>query len=104
MAKIIKHDTNGVKGTLDKGEFGYDDYVAGGDAGRVYIGDGTTNTPLGTLVDIDDAVAAEATVRNDAVVAEATTRGDADVVLQNNIDASTQEVTGNALAFAIALG
>ena len=46
MALINKHDTNGVKGTLDKGEFGFDDYVAGGDQGRVYVGNGTVNNAL----------------------------------------------------------
>ena len=50
---ILKHDTDGTKGTLDKGEFGYDDYDAGGDAGRVYIGDGADNLPLALVSDID---------------------------------------------------
>ena len=46
MALIVKHDTNGVKGLLNKGELGLDDHPAGGDQGRVYVGDGTSNVPL----------------------------------------------------------
>ena len=46
MAFINKHDTNGTKGLLAKGELGYDDYAAGGDTGRVYVGTGTENIAL----------------------------------------------------------
>ena len=46
MAFIQKQDTDGTKSVLLKGELGYDDYAAGGDAGRVYVGDGTVNIPL----------------------------------------------------------
>lgn len=46
MAFINKHDTNGTKGLLAKGELGYDDYTAGGDTGRVYVGTGTENISL----------------------------------------------------------
>lgn len=46
MAFINKHDTNGTKGLLGKGELGYDDYTAGGDTGRVYVGTGTENIAL----------------------------------------------------------
>ena len=46
MAFINKHDTNGTKGLLAKGELGYDDYSAGGDTGRVYVGTGTENIAL----------------------------------------------------------
>ena len=46
MAFINKHDTNGTKGLLSKGELGYDDYSAGGDTGRVYVGTGTENIAL----------------------------------------------------------
>ncbi len=49
MALIRKIDTLGVKTLLAKGEFGYDDYIAGGDTGRVYVGTGGTNIPLATL-------------------------------------------------------
>lgn len=41
--RINKHDTNGTKPLLSKGELGYDDYAAGGDAGRVFVGTGTEN-------------------------------------------------------------
>lgn len=39
-------DRDGIKTVLPKGAIGYDDYVPGGDAGRVYIGTGTANIPL----------------------------------------------------------
>ena len=40
---IAKHDSNGVKPLLQTGELGYDNYPAGGDEGRVYVGTGTSN-------------------------------------------------------------
>ena len=43
--RINKHDTNGTKPLLGKGELGYDDYTVGGDAGRVYVGTGSVNIP-----------------------------------------------------------
>ena len=43
--RINRHDTNGTKPLLGKGELGYDDYTAGGDAGRVYVGTGSVNIP-----------------------------------------------------------
>lgn len=43
--RINKQDTNGTKPLLGKGELGYDDYTAGGDAGRVYVGNGAENIP-----------------------------------------------------------
>jgi hypothetical protein len=46
MGFIQKQDTDGTKAVLLKGELGYDDYTAGGDTGRVYIGNGTTNEAL----------------------------------------------------------
>ena len=46
MAFIQKQDTNGTKAVLLKGELGYDDYTVGGDTGRVYVGNGTTNEAL----------------------------------------------------------
>lgn len=46
MSKITRQDTNGVKPLLATGELGYDNYPAGGDAGRVYVGTGTENIPL----------------------------------------------------------
>lgn len=53
MALINKQDTNGVTGLLDTGEFGFDNYVAGGDQGRVYVGDGTSNNALGFKSEVD---------------------------------------------------
>lgn len=44
--RINKHDTNGIKPLLSKGELGYDDYAAGGDTGRVYVGTGVENIAL----------------------------------------------------------
>jgi len=44
--RINRHDTNGTKPLLGKGELGYDDYVAGGDVGRVYVGTGSENIAL----------------------------------------------------------
>lgn len=43
MSKIVKQDTNGVKPLLAVGELGYDNYPAGGDSGRVYVGTGSSN-------------------------------------------------------------
>lgn len=56
MGVISKQDTNGVKPLLDKAEFGFDDYVIGGDNGRVYIGDGTENIPLAKKKEVDEAI------------------------------------------------
>lgn len=44
--RINKQDTQGTKPLLGKGELGYDDYTAGGDTGRVYVGTGTENIAL----------------------------------------------------------
>ena len=53
MAFIQKQDTNGTKAVLLKGELGYDDYTAGGDTGRVYVGNGTTNEALSKKAETD---------------------------------------------------
>ena len=58
MALIVKQDTNGVKSLLQKGELGYDDYAAGGDTGRVYVGKGTENVALANRAEV---VAAKST-------------------------------------------
>lgn len=44
--RINRHDTNGAKPLLGKGELGYDDYTAGGDIGRVYVGTSAENIAL----------------------------------------------------------
>lgn len=46
MSKINRQDTNGVKPLLATGELGYDNYPAGGDVGRIYVGTGTENVAL----------------------------------------------------------
>lgn len=43
MSVIAKQDTNGVKPLLQVGELGYDNFPAGGDEGRVWVGTGTAN-------------------------------------------------------------
>lgn len=50
---INKQDTNGIKALLQVGELGYDNYTAGGDKGRVFVGDGTTNIALAKKSEID---------------------------------------------------
>ena len=40
---IVKQDTNGTKPLLQVGELGYDNFPAGGDEGRVWVGTGTSN-------------------------------------------------------------
>lgn len=54
--KINKHDTQGTKPLLGKGELGYDDYVAGGDVGRVYVGTGSKNIALAEKSEIDSHI------------------------------------------------
>ena len=51
--RINKHDTQGTKPLLSKGELGYDDYQAGGDTGRVYVGTGTENIPVAKKIEVD---------------------------------------------------
>ena len=44
--RITRQDLDGVKPLLQTGELGYDNYPAGGDDGRVYVGTGSENIPL----------------------------------------------------------
>ena len=53
MSLITRQDKNGVKPLLETGELGYDNYPAGGDVGRVYIGTGTENIPLAKKSEVD---------------------------------------------------
>ena len=53
MSLIVKRDTNGVKPLLQTGEFGYDNYPAGGDSGRVYVGTGSENIPLAKKAELN---------------------------------------------------
>lgn len=52
MVDVI--DTDGIKSILPKGALGYDDYTAGGDAGRLYIGTGITNKAIATLLEVNE--------------------------------------------------
>ena len=52
MSLIERQDLNGVKPLLQTGEFGYDNYPAGGDSGRVYVGTGSVNIPLAKKAEI----------------------------------------------------
>lgn len=56
MSKITRQDTNGVKPLLATGELGYDNYSAGGDAGRVYVGTGSENIAQAKKSEVDAAV------------------------------------------------
>ena len=53
---IVRQDSNGVKPLLQVGEFGYDNYPAGGDVGRVYIGTGNENVPLAKKEEVDEII------------------------------------------------
>lgn len=56
---IVKQDTSGSKPLLEVGELGYDNYPVGGDAGRVYVGTGSSNIMLAKkteVVDVDGKV------------------------------------------------
>ena len=56
MSLIVKRDTNGVKPLWQTGEFGYDNYPAGGDVGRVFVGTGTENVPLAKKEEVDEII------------------------------------------------
>jgi phage tail tube protein FII len=58
MSTIKYVDTDGAKGALlPKATFGYDDYDAGGDAGRVWIGTGVENLALARKDEVDTVTA-----------------------------------------------
>ena len=50
--KINRQDTNGVKPLLAVGELGYDNYPTGGDAGRVYVGTGSSNIAIAKKAEV----------------------------------------------------
>ena len=54
--RITRQDLDGVKPLLQTGELGYDNYPAGGDSGRVYVGTGTENVPLAKKEEVDEIV------------------------------------------------
>ena len=62
MSLIVKRDTNGVKPLLQAGELGYDNFPAGGDEGRVYVGTGTENIPLAKKSEVDALDNSEAAI------------------------------------------
>lgn len=62
MAQIRKIDTDGNKGLLAQGEFGYDGHTAGGDEGRVHVGTGTANIALATKTEVEAAANVPETV------------------------------------------
>jgi len=75
MAFINKHDTNGTKGALAEGEFGYD--KQGSDRGRVYIGTNSGNKPLATKSEVDantTAIAGKAAIGTSYTKTESDTR------------------------------
>ena len=62
MSLITRQDQNGVKPLLQTGEFGYDNYPAGGDSGRVYVGTGSENIPLAKKSEVDALDNSEAAI------------------------------------------
>lgn len=82
--KIVRQDTNGIKPLLQTGELGYDNYPAGGDVGRVYVGTGTENIQLAKKADISDYAYSK-----EEVYAQ--------------INAIQNDINSNAVAMAIAL-
>ena len=89
--KIIRQDTNGVKPLLQTGELGYDNYPAGGDVGRVYVGTGTENLQLAKRSDISNY---------------AYSKDEIDLIITGDINNSyytKPEVDAKAIAMAIAL-
>ena len=62
MSLITRQDSNGVKPLLQTGEFGYDNYPAGGDEGRVYVGTGSENIPLAKKSEVDALENSEAAI------------------------------------------
>ena len=54
--RITRQDLDGVKPLLQVGELGYDNYPAGGDAGRVFVGTGTENVPLAKKEEVDEII------------------------------------------------
>ena len=53
---INRQDKNGIKPLLQVGELGYDNFPAGGDEGRVYVGTGNENVPLAKKEEVDEII------------------------------------------------
>lgn len=89
MAFINKQDTNGTKGTLLKGELGYDDYTAGGDTGRVYVGNGSTNIALAKKTEVDAKQVTLVSGTNIKTVNSTTLLGSGNVAVQPTLVSGT---------------
>ena len=50
-------DTDGTKSILPKATLGYDDYIVGGDSGRIAVGTGAENIYIAKKEEVDDALA-----------------------------------------------
>ena len=87
MALITKHDTDGNKGLLAKGELGLDD--TGLDAGRVYVGDGTNNVPMAKKSETD-TLTIDLGILSDTVETNFT-------ILDNKIDAVVEWASGDKI-------
>ena len=87
MSLIIKRDTDGVKPLLQVGEFGYDNYPAGGDSGRVYVGTGTSNIAQAKKSEVT-AVEGRLDVVEGAVADANLTRADKYLASQNAVKMS----------------
>ena len=101
---INRQDKNGVKPLLQTGEFGYDNYPAGGDSGRVYVGTGSVNIPLAKKSEVDSVV--EGTTN---IVYDNSTSGITATTVKAAIDEVNAKVDAidnseAAIAYAIALG
>lgn len=53
LSKVTRQDTDGVRGILSVGDLAVDNYAAGGDVGRIWTGNGTTNRALAFRDEID---------------------------------------------------
>ena len=101
---ITRQDKNGVKPLLQTGELGYDNYPAGGDDGRVYVGTGSENIPLAKKSEVDSVV--EGTTN---IVYDNSTSGITATTVKAAIDEVNAKVDAidnseAAIALAIALG
>ena len=101
---ITRQDKNGVKPLLQTGEFGYDNYPAGSDDGRVYVGTGSENIPLAKKSEVDSVV--EGTTN---IVYDNSTSGITATTVKAAIDEVNAKVDAidnseAAIALAIALG
>ena len=98
MAFINKQDTDGTKGTLNKGEFGYDDYMAGGDTGRVYVGNGSTNIALAKKTEVDAKQATLVSGTNIKTINSTSLLGSGDI---STADATKLPLAGGTMTGAV---